>query len=151
MAFVAEHAVRSHSFVVALPAGRAFRLFEPEGERAWAEGWEPHYVYPADGHAETGMVFTTEHSGEHTIWMLMRHDPQCGLVEYARVTPGSRVASVLVQCAALDASRTRVTVIYRFTALSEAGNALVRHMDETRYRDYIESWRSAIEGTLARQ
>jgi hypothetical protein len=63
VSFVAEHAVRSHSFVVAMPAARALRLFEPEGERAWAEGWEPHYVHPVDGHAETGMVFTTEHGG----------------------------------------------------------------------------------------
>ena len=144
MAFSAEHAVRSHSFIVALPVARAFRLFEPEGERAWAEGWEPHYLHPADGRTEAGMVFTTNHGAEETIWMLMRHDPRAGIVEYARVTPGSRVASVLVQCAPLEAARTRVTVIYRFTGLSEAGNALVRSMDEARYRDYIESWAAAI-------
>ena len=144
MSFTAEHALRTHSFIVALPAARAFRLFEPEGERAWAEGWEPRYVHPADGHAEEGMVFTTGHGSEDTIWMLVRHDPQAGIVEYARVTPGSRVATVLVQCASLEAARTRVTVIYRFTGLSDAGNALVRGMDEARYRAYIDSWAAAI-------
>jgi len=144
VSFVAERAVRSHSFVVALPAKRAFGLFEPEGERAWAEGWAPRYVHPADGRAEQGMVFTTGHGGEETIWMVIRHEPSAGIVEYARVTPGSRVASVLVQCAALEPARTRVTVIYTFTGLSEAGNALVRGMDEGRYRDYIESWAAAI-------
>jgi hypothetical protein len=144
VSFVAERAVRSHSFVASLPPRRAFGLFEPEGERAWAEGWAPHYVHPADGRAEPGMVFTTNHGGEETIWMLVRHEPAAGIVEYARVTPGSRVASVLVQCAGLEAARTRVTVIYTFTGLSEAGNALVRAMDEGRYREYIESWASAI-------
>jgi hypothetical protein len=144
VSFVAERAVRSHSFVAALPERRAFGLFEPEGERAWAEGWNPSYVHPTDGRAEQGMVFTTRHGGEETIWMMTRHEPAAGIVEYARVTPGSRAASVLVQCAALDLARTRVTVIYTFTGLSDAGNAVVRSMDEARYREYIDSWAAAI-------
>jgi hypothetical protein len=75
---------------------------------------------------------------------MTRHDPAGGVVEYLRVTPGSRVASVLVQCAPADAQRTRVTVVYVFTALSEAGNDYVRAMDERRYRDFIEGWGAAI-------
>jgi len=49
--FRAEHCERSHSFTVALPVAEAFRLFEPEGERRWAEGWDPRYLHPADGRA----------------------------------------------------------------------------------------------------
>ena len=144
MSFAAQRAVRSHSFVVAMPMDRAFALFEPEGERAWAQGWAPRYLYPADGRAEPGMVFATSHGGEETTWMVTRHDARAGLVEYARITPGSRAASVLVQCAALDTNRTRATVIYTMTGLSDAGNAYIRDMDESRYRDYIESWSEAI-------
>ena len=150
MSFAAERAVRSHSFVVALPTSRAFRLFEPEGERAWAAGWDPKYLQPADGRAEAGMVFTTSHGGEDTVWLMTRHEPQAGIVEYARVTPGSRIAAVLVQCARLDAARTRVTVIYTFTALSEAGNAYVRAMDDSRYGEMIDGWARAIEEAAAR-
>jgi hypothetical protein len=146
-AFIAERSTRSHSFVVGMPMARAFPLFEPEGERAWAHGWNPSYVHPASGKAEPGMVFTTNHGGEDTIWMVIRHEPSAGIVEYARVTPGSRTATVLVQCAPIDAGRTRVTVIYVFTGLSEAGNAIVRKMDDEAYRDYIESWREAIAKT----
>jgi hypothetical protein len=142
--FTAERAVRSHSFPVDLPARQAFALFEPEGERAWAAGWNPRYLHPADGRAERGMVFTTDHGGEFTIWTLMRHEPQAGIVEYVRTTPGSRTATVLVQCAALDAARTRVTVIYSLTGLTEAGNATVRAFDEAKYRAYIDSWEVAI-------
>ena len=148
-AFVAEHAVRSHSFVVALPVARAFPLFEPEGERAWAEGWNPRYLYPPGGKAEQGMVFTTSHGNEETVWMMTRHEPTAGIVEYARITPGARAATVLVQCSSLDLARTRVTVIYVLTALSEAGNAWVRDMDEDHYRTYIESWEKAIAGKVA--
>jgi len=143
-AFVAERATRTHSFVVERPVAAAFALFTPEGERRWAEGWDPVYVHPADGHAEADLVFTTSHGGEDTIWMVTRHDPASGLVEYARVTPGSRTARVLVQCTALSPERTRVTVIYVLTGLTESGNAYVRRMDEAAYRDYIDSWRDAI-------
>lgn len=150
-AFAAEHVVRSHALVVALPAGEAFALFEPEGERAWAAGWDPRYLHPADGRAEAGMVFTTAHGGEATIWTLVRHEPRAGLVEYVRTTPGSRTGTVLVQCARLDAARTRVTVIYALTALSEHGNAVLRAFDEAAYRAYIDSWERAIAPVASRQ
>jgi hypothetical protein len=101
-AFAGVRATRSHSFIVPLPAAEAMRLFEPEGERIWAQGWDPQYVYPADGRTEAGMVFTTAHAHEATTWIVTRHDPQAGVIEYLRITPGSRVATVLVQCAALD-------------------------------------------------
>jgi hypothetical protein len=143
-AFAAERVVRSHSFTLELPARRAFALFEPEGERAWAEGWSPAYLHPADGRAERGMVFTTDHGHEATIWTMVRHEPQAGVVEYVRTTPGSRTGTVLVQCAPLDAARTRVTVVYTLTGLSEQGNAKLRELDEARFRDYIDSWESAI-------
>jgi hypothetical protein len=144
LSFAGERATRSHSIVVALAAPEAFRLFEPEGERAWAQGWDPQYVHPRDGHAEAGMVFTTDHGGEHTVWMMTRHEPAAGIVEYVRTTPGSRIATVMVQCAPLAAARTRVTVIYVFTGLSEAGNANIRAMDDARFRDFIEGWGKAI-------
>jgi hypothetical protein len=147
-AFRAEHCQRAHAFVVALPAAEALRLFEPEGERRWAEGWDPEYLHPADGRAARGMVFTTAHGNEDTIWMLVRHDPAAGLVEYVRATPGSRIGRVLVQCSALDAGRTRVNVVYEMTGLTEAGNARVRELDEPRYREFIDSWSRAIAKTL---
>jgi hypothetical protein len=142
--FAGEHAVRSHAFTVKLPIARAFPLFEPEGERAWAPGWDPQYVHPASGNPETGMVFTTAAGGEQTLWMILRHEPRSGIVEYLRVTPASRLAHVLVECLAVGDNETRVTVTYAYTGLSESGNAYVRGMDEKQYRDFIESWGAAI-------
>jgi hypothetical protein len=143
-AFQAEHSRHSHSFTVARPMADTFPLFEPEGERAWAEGWDPLYVHPADGRPCRGMVFTTGHGGEATIWMMIRHEPEAGVVEYLRCTPSSRTGSVLVRCEPLDAARTRVTVTYELTALNETGNAYIREMNETRYRAFIEEWERAI-------
>ncbi|HYC37323.1 MAG TPA: hypothetical protein VEC19_12925 [Usitatibacter sp.] len=145
-AFRAEHIERSHHFVVERPAGRAFELFTPEGERAWADGWDPTYLHPADGTPQRGMVFTTGHGGEHTLWTMTRYEPQAGLVEYQRITPGSRMGSVLVQCTSLGASRTRVTVAYALTALTEDGNRVLRGMDDAKFQAFIEDWERAIAG-----
>ena len=149
--FHSEHTVRSHALIVELPIAEAFAFFEPEGERAWAKGWDPQYHFPPDGRPERGMIFTTGHGAEQTIWTLIRHEPGSGLVEYVRTTPGSRTGTVLVQCSALDARRTRVTVVYTLTALSPAGNAMLREMDEARYRAYIESWEKTIAEAIARR
>ena len=146
--FVAEYAERSHAFVIAAPLREAFAFFEPEGERAWAEGWDPHYLQPTDGRAVRGMVFTTSHGNEATVWMMVRHEVP-NLVEYVRMTPGSRIGRVLVQCTALDGARTRVNVVYALTGLSEAGNAVIRDLDAARYERFIEGWSTSIERVLS--
>jgi hypothetical protein len=145
MSFVAERAVRTHAFTLDRPAGEAFALFTPEGERAWAAGWDPAYLHPRDGRTQAGMVFTTGHGGEETIWTMARHEPAAGLVEYVRTTPGNRTAVVTVQCGALGERSTRVTVTYAITGLAEAGNGYVREMDEAKYRAFIEGWKTAID------
>jgi hypothetical protein len=147
--FAGLRAERSHSFVVAVPLAEAFELFTPEGERLWAHGWDPVYIHPADGRTEQDMVFLTSHNDESTIWTLVRHDPPAAIVEYLRVTPGSRIASVMVQCAVMDEAKTRVTVMYRFTGLSDAGNDYVRSMDEPQFSAFIDGWGTAISAALA--
>ena len=142
--FRAEHIVRTHAFTVAMPIARAYELFMPEGERAWAPGWDPTYLHPRDGMPQRGMVFTTGHGGEHTLWTMTRHEPAAGTVEYQRITPGSRMGSVLVECAAKDLTSTRVTVTYALTGLSDAGNQVLRDMDEAKFRAFIGDWERAI-------
>jgi hypothetical protein len=149
-AFRSEHITRSHSLVVERPATEAIQLFTPEGERAWAPGWDPQYRHPSDGNLERGMVFTTGRGDEHTIWTVIRCEPANGLMEYVRTTPGSRTGTVLVQCAPLEAARTRVTVVYSLTGLSDEGNRILRELDEARFRAFIASWEQAIAASFAR-
>ena len=149
IAFRAEHAVRSHAFTVSAPLKEAFAFFEPEGERSWAPGWDPHYLFPEDGRVGAGMVFTTGHGAEETVWMVLRHEPAAGRVEYLRLTPGSRVGIVRVNCDALGRDGTRVNVSYELTALSEAGNSAIRALDEAAFAAFIASWSEAIDRTLS--
>jgi hypothetical protein len=142
--FRAEHAVRSASFDLALPRDQAFELFTPEGEKAWAEGWDPEYLYPVDGQAGMGMVFRTQHGGEETVWTMTRYEPESGAVSYLRCTHGSRIAGVEVLCAAIAPLRTQVTVTYSVTGLSDTGNDWIRAMDRQRYKAFIGEWEAAI-------
>ena len=142
--FVPEHVERAHALVVQRPLAEAVLLFTPEGERAWAAGWNPQYRHPADGLLQRGMVFTTGSGEEHTIWTVVRCDVDDGMMEYVRTTPASRTGTVLVQCSALDAARTRVTVVYALTALTESGNAILRELTEAKFREFIASWEDAI-------
>ena len=141
--FHAERMVRTHHFELPMAPREAFPLFTPEGERAWAAGWEPRYLHPTDGRTTQGMVFTTGHGGEETLWTMTRHEPDCGVAEYLRVTPGSRMGSVRVQCAE-SGNGTRVTVTYALTALTPEGNAALRALDAEAYERFIESWESSI-------
>ena len=141
--FVAERAAREHSFLLPMAPREAIELFTPEGERAWAEDWDPVYVHPASGETGEGMVFTTAAGGEETLWLLTKYEPAAGRAEYARITPGSRVAVVKVRCEAQGA-QTRVTVSYTITGLSAAGNGYVRQMSARRFADYIDTWPASI-------
>ena len=96
------------SLHVALPPARAAALFTPEGERAWAPGWDPDH--PA---GPGGPVFTT-HAGT-TVWVAL------GELRYARVTPGVHAGTVSVRCEP-EADGTRAHVTYDLTALSEAAD-----------------------------
>ena len=146
--FHAERLVRTHHFELPMAPREAFHFFTPEGERAWAKGWEPRYLHPADGRTAAGMVFTTGHGGEETLWTMTRHEPESGVAEYLRVTPGSRMGTVRVQCSELGSGQTRVAVTYALTALSEEGNATLRALDRASYESFIESWESSIRAAI---
>ena len=147
--FVAQTADRSYTITLPLPLEKAMPFFEPEGERAWADGWDPRYLAPSDGHTAEGMVFTTRHGGHETIWIMTRDRRSEGKVEYVRMTPGHVVALVSVDAREENASTTRVTVRYRYTALSDEGNAYVDAMDEQRFATMISGWQSSIRRLLA--
>ena len=102
--------------------------------------------YPPTGESIAGAVFTTSQEGEpDTIWSIVEYEPRDFRVKYLRVTPRSRVALVEVQCEAASDGTTRARVAYTFTALSEEGNKYLADFTESYFRDYIESWQTAIE------
>jgi hypothetical protein len=129
---------------VGLPREQAMALFTAEGERHWAEGWEPRYLEP-DRREGAGAVFTTGHGDHQTTWVMVDHRPDG--VRYARVTQGLTAGTVAVDVVSADEDSTRVRVTYDLTALSTQGESWLATFD----RDYdaeIASWATAIAAAI---
>jgi hypothetical protein len=137
---------RSAEITVGLPCEQAMALFTPEGERRWAEGWDPHYPDPAR-RDQPGAVFTTSHGAHETTWVMADHDP--GRVRYARVMGGQTAGTVTVEMVASDEHETRVRVTYDLTALSAAGAEWLASFDQD-YEREIASWAVEIAAALER-
>jgi hypothetical protein len=145
-----ERIERTHTIDIDLPADDAFPLFSPRGEEAWASGWKPEYVHPANGETLEGMVFRTGEGVETTLWSCIAFDEVSHRVKYVRVTPASRFATVEVVCSAVGPSRTQVHVTYVITALTPHGCKYLAGLRELEFRSMIEGWRQAIGDMLAR-
>lgn len=132
---------------VAAPPAEALELFTPEGERRWADGWDPAWVHPAGGALAPGAVFRTRHGGEETVWLVAEVDRAAGRVRYVRDTPGSRVGTVEVRCAPAPGGGTIARVTYDLTALSPAGEAYLATF-EAGYGEMMAEWERDIARAL---
>jgi hypothetical protein len=138
------HVHASRRIVVEAPVDRCFMFFTPAGEELWVEGWRPQYLHPADGRTEAGMVFTTGHGNEATIWLLADFDRAAHRSRYVRCTPGSRTGTVEVRCTALDAGRSEVEVSYELTALSAEGERALEAFEGEAFAAMIDGWAREI-------
>ena len=137
---------RAGSFHIDASLDRVFPMFTPEVERSWAHGWNPEYVFPADGRTTQGMVFRTEHNGPKT-WVMTVYDPADHRVAYVNVSP-DMVIQISVNCRS-EGNGTRAEVSYLHTALSENGNKFVDDYTQERHEKQMEHWRGAISEALA--
>jgi hypothetical protein len=127
------------------PPSSVFPLFEPLGEKRWAQGWEPELIYPLSGVTEKGAVFTTTHlDGPPAIWAVTDFDTHAMRIEYLRVAAGSHLAAITVSCANTHSATTQTDVTYTFTALTEQGNSYVDTFTDVYFREWIASWEMAI-------
>ena len=142
---VRVHMDRAGVVPVALPFAEAMPLFTPEGERAWAAGWDPHYVHPVGVGAGEGLVFQTANKGEETAtWVQTRYEPAAGLASYVYVVPGHHTTMVDVGVTPDGEGRSRASVRYRMTSLSPDADDHVRDFDEA-YEQEMVDWAEAIQ------
>ncbi len=143
---------RHYTQRIEAPPARVFPLLCPVREAEWLEGWGEivEMVHSESGLAEEGCVFLTRPPDQvETVWVITRHDPTRGEVEFVRVTPGLLATRlrILVEAAAGDSSAVRIT--YEFTPLSEAGVALARdvHSQEA-FRRSLVWWEASMNHWL---
>jgi hypothetical protein len=146
--FHAHSQRRTGSFHIEASMDLVFPMFTPEVEKSWAAGWNPEYVFPADGKTTQGMVFRTEHSGPKT-WIMTVYDPDQHRVAYVNVGP-DMVIQISVNCRS-EGNGTRAEVSYVHTALTEKGNESVDAYAQEHHEKQMEHWRSAISDALAHE
>jgi len=122
------------ALTVPLAPAEAVHLFTPEGERAWAPGWDPAHA------SET--VFTTDHHA-HTIWVIT--DETTTTRRYVCVTPGVHAGTVEVRCEA-DGEQTRAHVTYDLAALGPEADL---EAFAARYDAMLAEWERLIAEACA--
>lgn len=121
-------------------------LFTPEGERHWADGWDPQYpdVRRREG---PGAVFTTRHDAHEATWIIIDQRPD--IIRYARVVHGVSAGTIAVEVLGSTDGATHVRVTYDLTALTAAGETWLEAFAK-RYATEIAAWAREIDAALGR-
>ncbi len=127
---------RAAEITVDLPREQAMALFTPEGERRWADGWDPLYA-EASRRDGPGTVFTTGHGDSNTTWIMVDRQPDS--IRYARVAHEMTAGTVTVDVVRSGENATHVRVTYDLTALTAAGESWLESF-ENDYDNVIASW-----------
>ena len=134
-------------FSVHASVSRVFPMFEPVGEKQWAQGWDPQPIYPATMEAAEGTVFqTVGQKGGESIWTITKFERDKA-IEYTVVTPGHDVTQVSVTCDGAG-DQTHVTVIYRITGLTEKGNEFGAEHSRA-FSEVMDHWKTHVSLALA--
>lgn len=122
------------------PLAATLALFTAEGERAWAQGWDP--AFPVSERTEgVGAVFVTAGDHDTTTWVMVDQDDRG--VRYARVTAGATAGTVAVTVLESKPTQTRLQVRYDLTALSPDGARWLEAFASD-FAAYIARWEAAI-------
>jgi hypothetical protein len=144
----ALHTCEHFAFTADAPLDIAWPLFGADKERAWAPGWHPKFVWPANAMDQEGMVFKVAQGGKTAVWVNTAFDRPARHIQYVCVLPEVMVTVVTLRLASLDHS-TRIAVTYARTALDKAANDAVKAMAE-RDRAAGREWEEQINTYLRR-
>lgn len=149
MTFTAKRVTRTYTQHLLAAPSVVFPLLCPVREAEWLDGWDYELVYSASGYAEEGCVFTSKQAGEpDTIWLITEHDKENYRVEFARVTPGSRVAKVTIGLRANPDETTSADISYTVTALNVTGNQFVEGYTEQSFSEGMRWWERSMNHFL---
>lgn len=129
---------------------QVFPLLCPVREAEWLEGWTYDLLHSQSGYAEEGCVFRTQPAGDpETVWVVTRHDPADGIVEFVRVTAGLIATQLQIHVEAAGEAVSSVCITYHFVPTSEAGARLVRERHaEAEFRKAMEWWERSMNHYL---
>ena len=145
-----RQAVRTATIVLNGDIARVFPLFGAFEEKKWSHGWDPQIVAGSPSLQDT--VFTYSHDGLTATWIVTEWDEAQHRVTYAVFVPNDRAMTIRIVCTpegtTPEHTKTRATVTYTFTALSEAGSASLREFEQQDFSHRIQHWQKAIDHYL---
>lgn len=136
-----------HDFEIEKPIELVFPLFTAEGEKLWAPGWDYRQIF-GEKNVKEDDIFVTQthdHSAADAIWIVKKYDAQNYFVQYYKIEPTEKVGLITVQCENVSNEKTRISVAYSYTALSNSGEKFVSRFTETEYASFINEWKFLID------
>lgn len=121
------HTREQFSLLVGASFQVAWPLFGAHGERAWAPGWEPDFLWPQEAFDQEGMVFKVRHAEGNAVWVNTAFDPTERRIQYVYVIPEVVVTVISLRLTPHRHS-TAIDVVYERTALAAAANETVQEM-----------------------
>ena len=129
------------------PPSAVFPLLCPVREAEWIVGWDPRLVVTSSGYAERDCVFVTDAQPHEATWYVTRHEPESGVVEMIKLTPGVTACRLAIQVRAAGEGST-AEVTYTHTSLGAAGDAFVAAFTEEHYRAFMQDWEARVNHFL---
>jgi hypothetical protein len=123
----ALHTREQFSFVMNTTAETAWPLFGAEGERSWAPGWDPSFIWPREPTDREGMVFKISHALGTAIWVNTSLDRMAGRVQYVYVIPEVVLTVISLQLVPAG-QKSELHVTYERTALNESARDRVQDL-----------------------
>ncbi len=147
--FKAKRITRSYRQAINADPQTVFPLICPVREAEWLDGWDYDLIYSESGYAEEGCVFISRQEGENdTIWVITKHNKDRGIVEFARITPGSRATKLTVSIKDEKEGKSWIEIAYTFTALNEEGNRFIEDLTEERFNEGMKFWEASMNHYL---
>ena len=147
--FQPKHVTHTYAQRILAPAAEVFPLLCPVREAEWLDGWDCELMYSVSGVAEEGCVFTSAEPDEtRTIWLITQHDAENHHVQFAGVTPVSRVAKVDITLRDNGDDTTRASIVYSVTGLNEQGNRFVDAYTADSFSQGMRWWERSMNHYL---
>lgn len=107
---------------VPLAVPKAALLFGPFAERAWAAGWAPTPLWPADeAEPVTGTAFVVDEPVGRAYWTLAEYAPDAGRLRYVKNIHDLIVSHLSVDLIPAAGGGSEARMRYRLFPLSPAG------------------------------
>jgi hypothetical protein len=144
------HVRNQFEFTVHASYGVAAPLFGPEGERVWADHWDPDFLYPQPAQDIRGAVFTVRRSHHQAYWINTSFDVDARHFQYVFLIPDVMIVLIDVRFSDVDPGNTKVNVAYERTALNPKANEHVKELGNSD-RESGKEWGTAINDYLAKR